>query len=61
MKPSRRKWLTSLNRLPLCRTSKLETNRDYYVRIRARTRPSGGSLLGWISAISGQAKFTFIP
>ena len=30
------KWLTSLNRLPLCRTSKLETNRDYYVRIRAR-------------------------
>jgi hypothetical protein len=55
------KWLTSLNRLPLCRTTKLETNRDYYVRIRARSRPSGGSLLGWISAISGQAKFTFIP
>lgn len=56
-----RKWLTTLNRLPLCRTSKLETNRDYYVRIRARSRPSGGSLLGWISGISGQAKFTFIP
>jgi Domain of unknown function (DUF4390) len=56
-----RTWLTSLNRLPLCKTSKLETNRDYYVRIRARSRPSGGSLLGWISAISGQARFTFIP
>jgi hypothetical protein len=56
-----RKWLTSLNRLPLCRTTKLEANRDYYVRIRARSRPSGGSLLGWVSAISGQAKFTFIP
>jgi hypothetical protein len=56
-----RKWLTSLNRLPLCKTAKLETNRDYYVRIRARARPSGSSLLGWITAISGQAKFTFIP
>jgi len=56
-----RKWLTSLNRLPLCRTTKLEANRDYYVRIRARSKPSGGSLLGWMSAISGQAKFTFIP
>ena len=55
------KWLTSLNRLPLCRTSKLETNRDYYIRIRARARPPSSSLLGWISAISGQAKFTFIP
>lgn len=56
-----RTWLTTLNRLPLCRTSKLETNRDYYIRIRARTRPSGTSLLGWINPISGQAKFTFIP
>jgi hypothetical protein len=55
------KWLTSLNRLPLCRTTKLETNRDYYVRIRARARPMSSSLIGWISAISGQAKFTFIP
>ena len=56
-----KKWLTSLNRVPLCRTSMLETNRDYYVRIRARSRPSGGSLLGWMTSISGQAKFTFIP
>jgi hypothetical protein len=56
-----KQWLTTLNRLPLCRTSKLEAGRDYYVRIRARTRPSGSSLLGWASAIAAQAKFTFIP
>jgi hypothetical protein len=54
------RWLTSLNRLPLCGTSKLDPSRDYYVRIRARARP-GSSLLGWTNAIIGQAKFTFIP
>jgi hypothetical protein len=56
-----RKWLTTWKRLPLCDTSKLDATRDYYVRISARARPSSGSLLGWASAITGQAKFTFIP
>jgi len=56
-----KRWLTTLTRLPLCRTSKLEAGRDYYVRIRARTRPYGSSLLGWASAVAAQAKFTFIP
>src|SRR5439155_16116479 len=56
-----RRWLTTLTRLSLCRTSKLESGRDYYVRIRARTRPYGSSLLGWASPIAAQAKFTFIP
>ncbi len=56
-----RKWLTMATRLPLCRTSRLDPSRDYYVRISARSRPQGGSLLGWASAITGQAKFTFIP
>ena len=55
------RWLTSLNRLPLCRTSKLDPSRDYYVRIRARARPSRSSLIGWTYAITGQVKFTFIP
>ena len=54
-------WLTTLTRLPLCETSKLDPNRDYYVRISARTRPYGNSILGWTSAVTGQAKFTFIP
>jgi len=56
-----RRFLTTLTRLPLCRTAKLEAGRDYYVRIRARTRPYGSSLLGWASAVAAQAKFTFIP
>jgi hypothetical protein len=55
-----KRWLTTLSRFPLCQTSKLESGRDYYVRIRARTRP-GSSLLGWASAVAAQAKFTFIP
>ncbi len=56
-----RRWLTSFSRLPIVRTSKLDPNRDYYVRVRARVRPHGTSLLGWTSGISGQAKFTFVP
>jgi hypothetical protein len=54
-------WLTQLLRVPLIDTAKLDPNRDYYVRITARARPRGGSLIGWASAVVGQAKFTFIP
>ena len=56
-----RKWLTTLNRLTVCQTSKLDSSRDYYVRISARARPRGTSILGLASTITGQAKFTFIP
>jgi hypothetical protein len=56
-----RTWLTTWKRLPLCDTAKLDATRDYYVRISARARPSAGSLIGWASSITGQAKFTFIP
>ena len=56
-----RKWLTNLSRVPLCETSKLDPNRDYYVRISARERPRGASIFGWAATITGQAKFTFIP
>jgi Domain of unknown function (DUF4390) len=56
-----KQWLTSVSRLPLISTSKLDQSRDYYVRIRARVRPRGTSLLGWTSAISAQTKFTFVP
>ena len=54
-------WLTTWARLPLCDTSKLDPTRDYYVRIKARTRPFSESLLGWTKSITGQAKFTFVP
>lgn len=56
-----RQWLTSLKGLPLCKTSKLDPNYEYYVRITARARPPGASLLGWANAVTSQAKFTFIP
>jgi hypothetical protein len=56
-----RQYMTSLKQLPLFDTRILETNRDYYVRVRATARPSNGSLL-WPfgSGTSAMAKFTFI-
>jgi hypothetical protein len=53
--------MTSFQRLPLFRTSVLEPNREYYVRITATARPTNGAFLWpWGSGTSGQAKFTFI-
>jgi hypothetical protein len=51
--------MTSFDRLPLFRTSALEPNREYYVRVRAQARPRS-SLWPW-EGPSGQAKFTFVP
>ena len=56
-----RQWLTTLTRLPIIRTTRLDPGRDYYVRISAQARPRGGSLLGFAASVTGQAKFTFIP
>jgi hypothetical protein len=57
-----RQWLTTITRVPIVRTARLDTGRDYYVRINAQTRWRGGSMLaGWANAITGQAKFTLIP
>jgi hypothetical protein len=56
-----KKWLTTLTRLPLIEEAKLDPNRDYYVRISARARPHGGSMVGWANSIVGQAKFILIP
>jgi hypothetical protein len=55
-----RQWLTTLSRVPIVRTARLDSSRDYYVRISAQARPRGGSLLGFANAITGQAKFTLI-
>jgi hypothetical protein len=56
-----RAWLSSVERLPLVETARLDANRDYYVRVSATARPSSGSFLGFTSLLTGQAKFTFIP
>ena len=57
-----RQFMTGFRRRPLFRTSKLEANREYYVRVRATARPSSGSML-WPfgTGVTGLAKFTFIP
>jgi hypothetical protein len=56
-----RQWLTSLDKLAICRTTKLEPNRDYYVRVSARVLPYHTSMLGWTRAIVGRTPFTFVP
>ena len=56
-----RQWLTALSRLPLCETTKLERNREYYVRVTARKRPQRSFPFAFANAVTGQAKFTFIP
>jgi hypothetical protein len=56
-----RQLMTSFQRVPLFRTSVLEPNREYYVRITATARPTNGAFLWpWGSGTSGQAKFTFL-
>jgi hypothetical protein len=55
-----RQWLTSLQRLPLFRTSQLEPNREYYVRVLVRAQPGNQSFWPWSEGASGQAKFTFL-
>jgi hypothetical protein len=56
-----RRWMTTLEKLALFRTSMLEANREYYLRVSATARPSNGSIL-WPfgSGTSAQAKFTFL-
>jgi hypothetical protein len=57
-----KQWMTAFDRVALFRTSILEPNREYYVRVRAQVRPqSGGMLWPWSSGRSAQTKFTFIP
>lgn len=55
------RWLTTADRLPLFRTTQLEPNREYYVRVSVSARPSTGSILWPFSGgPSAQAKFTLI-
>jgi hypothetical protein len=56
-----RAWMTSLEKFPLFSTTRLETNREYYIRVSASARPSNG-LFFWPfgSGPSAQSRFTFI-
>jgi hypothetical protein len=60
-----RRLMTEFDRLPVFSTRRLEPNAEYYVRVRAQTRPrSNWSILPWDwdrEAASAIAKFTFIP
>jgi hypothetical protein len=56
-----RSWMTHFERIPLSTTANLETNGEYYVRVRAHTRPhSAWFFWPWGGTALGQAKFTFI-
>jgi hypothetical protein len=58
-----RRWLTHFEQVPLSKTSALETNGEYYIRVRVHTRPRNTWFLWpWDrGGVFGQAKFTFIP
>lgn len=57
------RWLTAVDRLPIFSTAGLEPNGEYYVRVRAQTRPrSTWSLWPFDRGGAwGHARFTFIP
>jgi hypothetical protein len=57
-----RRWMTHFDRVPLSSTSTLEANGEYYVRVRAHTRPHNAWFLWPWERVSafGHAKFTFI-
>lgn len=56
-----RAWMTEFDRLSLFSTAFLEPNREYYVRVRARTRPRFGWFFWpWDRGATGHATFTFI-
>jgi len=59
-----RAWLTVFDRLPLFDTARLEANTEYYVRVRAQTRPRVTWVFFWPwrqGATTGYApRFTYI-
>ena len=58
-----REWMTVFKQLPVFSTKQLEPNAEYYVRVRARTRPRVNWRLFWPwehGAPTGEARFTLI-
>ena len=59
-----RSWLTSLERMALFKTAGLEPNAEYYIQVRARSKPHTSWFLFWPfdrGTATGYARFTFIP
>jgi len=59
-----RQWLTSVERLRLFKTSGLEANAEYYIQVRARSKPRTNWFFFWPfdrGTATGYARFTFIP
>lgn len=58
-----RTWMTHVEQIAVAKTSALEPNAEYYVRVRAHTRPHNAWFFWpWDrDAALGLAKFTFIP
>lgn len=57
-----REMLTTFTRVPLFSSAPLEPNREYYIRVRAQTRPHDTLFpVPWREGPSGQTTFTFIP
>jgi len=58
-----REWMTVVRQLPLFDTGSLEPTAEYYVRVRARTRPRVSWFLFWPwehGVPTGEARFTLI-
>jgi hypothetical protein len=56
-----RVWLTEFEKVPLFKTSSLEVNEQYYLRVRAHTMPRNTSFVWpWEGGIAGLAKFTYL-
>jgi hypothetical protein len=57
-----RRLVTTVDRIALFQTVRLEPNREYYVRVRAEVRPRNAAFVWpWGGGRSAQTKFTFIP
>ena len=56
-----RAWLTELEKLPLFTSATLESNSEYYLRVRAHTTPRNAAFVWpWEGGVAGLAKFTFL-
>lgn len=59
-----RAWLTSVDRLKLFKTDGLEPNTEYYIQVRAHSKPRTSWFLFWPfdhGTGTGHGRFTFIP